>query len=165
MLYKCDCFLDLGRCDGGGDDWLDEEAVDLRDEVDRRSDAPCVLLRCFLPESTDFRCCPECVLRRGGFPWNFCTIADTLVLCFTAAVLLSSSLWGGRETEGSLECFTPTSTASSGEGPFFPWLLLLLLLPFQHMALFSATDCIRGLGELSPPEEADESPASILCIA
>ena len=117
MLSKRDCFLDLGRCNWGGDDWLDEEAVDLRDEVDRRSDAPCVLLRCFLPESTDLRCCPECVLRRGGFPWNFCTIADTLVLCFTAVVLLSSSLWGGRKTEGSLECFTPTSTAHLGEVP------------------------------------------------
>ena len=57
MLSKCDCFLDLaiGRCDGGGEDWLDKEAVDLRDEVGRRSDAPCVLLRRFLPESTDFR--------------------------------------------------------------------------------------------------------------
>ena len=35
MLSKRDCFLDLGRCDGGGDNWFDEEAVDLRDEVDR----------------------------------------------------------------------------------------------------------------------------------
>ena len=59
MLSKHDCFLDLGRCKVGGDDWLDEEAVDLKDEVDRQSDAPCALLRCFLLESTDFWCCPS----------------------------------------------------------------------------------------------------------
>ena len=117
MLSRRDCFLDLGRCDRGGDEWLDEEAVDLRDEVDRRSDAPCVLLRCFLPESTDLRGCPESVLRRGGFPWNFCTIATTLVLCFTAVVVLSSSLWERRGTEVSPECFTLPSAASSGEVP------------------------------------------------
>ena len=66
MLSKHDCFLDLGWCDGGGEDWIDEEAVDLKDEVDRRSDAPCVLLRCFLPESTDFRAVSVSFAEGGG---------------------------------------------------------------------------------------------------